>query len=200
MVSGSPFWQLMRQRRMVRNFTAEPVPWDTVESLLDLARRAPSAGNTQAVRFVVVTEPGPRRQLAEAAGERWYVAAGHAPFLSRAPVHVVVCTSEAAYRARYREPDKRKPAGGEPAWAVPWWYVDAGAALMALLLAAVDAGLGAAFVGVRDPGQPRTLLGLPPEVLPIGIVALGHPAPDKPTRSRARPRLPLEEVIRREAW
>lgn len=185
---------------MVRGFTAEPVPWETVESLLDLARRAPSAGNTQAVRFVVATDPGRRRQLAEAAGERWYVAVGHAPFLTGAPVHVVICTSEAAYRARYREPDKRKPTGGEPSWPVPWWYVDAGAALMALLLAAVDAGLGAAFVGARDPGELRTLLGIPTEVLPIGIVLLGHPAPDRPTRSRTRPRPPLAEVVRREIW
>jgi nitroreductase len=185
---------------MVRGFTAQPVPWETVERLVGLAQRAPSAGNSQGIAFVVVTEPAGRRGIAQVAGESWYTRAGHRPFISQAPVHVVVCAGEALYRARYREPDKRKADAPERAWPIPWWHVDAGAALMLLLLAAVDAGLQAAFVGVRDPGALAALLGIPEGFIPVGVALVGHGAPDKPSRSLRRGRRPLAEVLHRERW
>jgi nitroreductase len=194
------FAEAVRRRRMVRGFTAEPVPWETVERLVRTAQRAPSAGNTQGISFVVVTDEAGRREIAEIAGESWYTRAGHRPFISEAPVQVVVCAGEAVYRARYREPDKRKADGRERDWPVPWWHVDAGAALLLLLLAAVDEGLQAAFVGVREPGRLAAHLGIPAGIIPIGVALVGHGAPDKPSRSLRRGRRPLAEVLHRERW
>ncbi len=63
-------------------------------------------------------------------------------------------TDEAAYRARYSEPDKaRFGSGVASAWPVPYWLVDTSFATMAILLSAVDAGLGALFFGLN--GSPR---------------------------------------------
>lgn len=185
---------------MVRHFQAREVPPEAVERLLAAARRGPSAGYSQGVSFVVVTDTATRSRVARAAGESWYVAAGHFPFISEAPVHVVLCTSEQQYRERYREPDKRKAGGVEREWPVPYWYVDAGCALMLLLLAIVDEGLACAFVGTRDPSELRELLDIPSEVVPVGVVLVGYGAADKPSRSLVRGRRPLEEVVHRERW
>ena len=70
---------------------------------------------------------------------------------------------------------------------MPYWYVDAGALMMLVLLAAIDEGLAGAFIG--HPDQKRLfseIVGLPDEVVPIGLALIGRPAPD-PTASAAPP-------------
>jgi nitroreductase len=196
----SPFSQLVRKRRMVRNFTEEPVPWEAIERIVDNARRGPSAGFSQGMAFVAVTETVSRARIAEIAGEQWYVRQGHEPFMSRAPVHIIITTSEAIYHRRYNEPDKKAKGQEEIGWPIPYWHTDAGAAMMLVLLAAVDEGLGTAFVGVQDPTELQRELGIPDEHLPIGVVFVGHPAPDKRSGSLKRGRRPLDETLHRERW
>ena len=193
------FSEIVRRRRMVRNYLPDPVDPEVVERILATAQRAPSAGFSQGQSFVVVTEEHLRVAIAELAHEPEYVAAGFDPWLSRAPVHVVVCTSEAIYRARYAEPDKAGAAEAQD-WPVPYWHVDAGAALMLLLLAAVDEGLAAGFAGSHSLEGIKQLLSIPAEVEPIGLVTLGHPAPDRRSGSLDRGWRPLEEVVHRERW
>ncbi|MFN2556984.1 MAG: nitroreductase family protein [Nitriliruptorales bacterium] len=195
------FMEAVRRRRMVRAYRDEPADLAVVERLLDLARRAPSAGFSQGQRFVVVTEAARRGDIARLAGEEQYVRRGFRPWLTQAPVHVVVCGDEGAYRARYREPDKLGPDGRPDIdWLVPYWLVDAGASLMVLLLGAVDAGLAAGFLGVhRIPGL-RELLGIPADVHPIGVVTIGHPDPERSSPSGSRVWRPLDEVVWWERW
>lgn len=194
------FSEVVRKRRMVRHFTPEPVPPETLDRLLDLARHAPSAGFTQGQSFVVVTRPDLKREIARLCGEESYVAGGFHPFISEAPVLVVACTSEAAYHRRYREADKIRPDGSEIHWPVPYWHMDAGAAVMILLLAAVDTGLAAGFAGAHDLGALRALLGIPAEVTPVGVIPIGHRAPDVPSPSLKRGRTPAADYVHRERW
>lgn len=185
---------------MVRNYTGEPVDADALERILEAGRRAPSAGHTQGQSFVAVTEAAGRRRLAELAGEPEYVARGFDPWISRAGALVVVCVSEAAYHARYSEPDKIDETGNEIEWPVPFWWVDAGAAMMALLYAAVNEGLAAGFLGTHAVPELRAALGIPPHVEPIGIVTIGHPAPDRRSGSLDRGRRPRDTVVHHERW
>jgi nitroreductase len=185
---------------MVRRFTDEPVPPEIVDRMLDLARHAPSAGFTQGQSFVVVTRPELKRAIAELCGEPEYVARGFHPFISGAPVLVVPCTSEAAYHRRYQEADKLQDDGSEIVWPVPYWHMDIGCAVMILLLAAVDEGLDAGFAGAHDLDALRALLGVPAEVTPVGIIPIGHRAPDTPSPSLKRGRKPEAEYIHREQW
>ena len=190
---------MIARRRMVRNYTADPVDGDVLGRIVETGRRAPSAGFSQGQAFVVVTEAAGRRAIAELAGEASYVEAGFDPWISRAPAHVVVCVSEAAYRRRYREADKLVD-GREIEWPVPYWWVDAGAAMQNLLLAAVDEGLAAGFLGVHSVPGLRALLGIPEEYTPIGVVTVGHPAPDRRSGSLKRGWRPDRQVIHRGGW
>jgi nitroreductase len=148
---------------------------------------------------VVVTDPERRRRIAELADEAEYVVAGFDPWISRAPVHVAVCVSEKVYRDRYDEPDKN-PDGAEQHWPVPYWWVDAGASLMMLLLATVDEGLAAGFLGSHAMPELEEELGLPEHVRTVGVVTIGHPAPDRRSGSLDRGRRPLAETVHHERW
>jgi FMN reductase [NAD(P)H] len=194
------FTDVVRRRRMVRNYLDEPVDKDVVQRIVDTARRAPSAGFTQGQYLVVVTDPAMRKAIADLGQEARYVAAGLPPWMSSAPAHVVVCVSEADYHERYREPDKLTDEGEEMEWPVPYWWVDAGAALMLLLLAVVDAGLSAGFFGIHRLSGLKELLGIPEDVIPIGVVTIGHAAPEQPPSSARRGWKAIDESVRWERW
>jgi FMN reductase [NAD(P)H] len=199
------FRDVLRQRRMVRNYREEPIDSDALHRILSTVRRAPSAGFSQGQRLVVVTEPQRRRKIAQLLGEEESSAQGFEPWLSRAPVHVVVCTREQDYHDRYGKDDKLVE-GREIEWPVPYWFVDAGAAMMLLLLAAIDEGLAAGFLGVpvEAAADVRRLLEIPEEVAIVGIVTLGRPEPDpawsaSSSRTTQQPR-PLSELVHTERW
>jgi nitroreductase len=195
------FTEVVRKRRMVRNFTDEPVADDVLERIIATAQRAPSAGFSQGVVFVTVTEPARKQEVAAIAGEAGYTEGGFDPFISGAAVQVIVCTSEQRYHDRYNERDKLNDDGTEIHWPIPYWHTDAGCSVMLLLLAAVNEGLGSTFIGVpNDPTQLNPLLGIPAEYLPVGIVLLGHPAPDKRSGSLKRGHRPLDAIWHREHW
>jgi nitroreductase len=71
---------------------------------------------------------------------------------------------------------------------------------MLLLLAAVDEGLAAGLSGIHAFEGLRELLSIPEDVTPIGVVTIGHAAPDRPSGSLQRGRKPKEKVIHRERW
>jgi nitroreductase len=74
-------------------------------------------------------------------------------------------------------------------------------ATMAILLTAVDEGLGALFFGIFEGLEDlRTKFGIPDDFHPIGAVALGWPAPDEPSPSLRRGRRSEDEVIHRGHW
>lgn len=193
------FAEAVRRRRMVRRYRPDPIPDQQLRQLVETARRAPSAGFTQAQSFVVVTDPHLRRAIAELAGEPGYVDRGFAPWISAAPALIVACTSEAAYRRRYAEADKLGP-GTPLAWPVPYWYVDAGCSLMLLLLAAVDQGLSAGFLALDSYEGLRGLLAIPAEAQPIGLVSVGRGASDRRSASVDRGWKPAQEVIHWNGW
>ncbi len=186
---------------MVRHFTDEDVSREAVARLIEAAQHAPSAGFSQGVSFVVVTDAEKRRKIADLAGEEHYTSMGLHPFVSEAPVQIVVCTSEKVYKDRYREPDKKPdPEAEEQEWPVPYWHTDAGMALVLILLAAVNEGLAGAFVGVWQQPELQQLLGIPEDFLPIGVAMIGHGSADKKSPSLKRGRRKLDDVLHWERW
>jgi nitroreductase len=194
------FRDVVLKRRMVRNFADRPVDPGLIDRILDLTRHAPSAGFTQGQSFVIVTDPEKRKAIAGTCEEEEYVKRGFAPFISKAPVLLIPCTSETAYHRRYQEADKVNEDGTEIVWPVPYWFMDVGCAVMIALLAAIDEGLVSAFAGSKDLDALRALLGIPAAVTPVGVIALGYRAADIPSPSLKRGRKADAEYIHRERW
>jgi len=192
---------------MVRHYEDEAVSRETLARIVRTVRRAPSGGFSQGQRLIVVTDGETRAKIAKLLHEDEWIAQDFEPWLSVAPAHIVVCTREQDYHDRYNEPDKLAVTGGvEVEWPAPFWHVDAGAAMMLLLLAAIDEGLAAGVYGVTVPEmqQFKDLLGIPDDVHVVAGVTVGKPRPD-PHASRAssaftRRRRALEEVVHWERW
>lgn len=194
------FADVLRRRKAVRNYLPDPVPRETLERIVARGRKIPSAGHSQGLRLVVVTDAETRRAIAELAGEPEYMSMGLEPWISRAPAHIVVGVREQDYHDRYREADKLSEGGSEIEWPVPYWYVDAGAAVMLLMLAAVDEGLAAGIFGVHAWDDLCSLLGIPGDVTPVAILTIGKPAPEKARGSAKRGWKSLDDVVRWEGW
>lgn len=164
------FWDLHSARRMCRGYLDRPVPRATLLRVLDAARRSPSAGHAQGMRFGVVTEVKQRQRIADAYGEPHYLEKGFKPWLSVAPVHLIAAVSYAAYRERYALPDK---SGNPEEWPVAYPILDAGKALMSLYLAAQQAGLACGYLGPHAGPDLVEMFGLPKEWTFIGLVTVG---------------------------
>ena len=195
--------EALRRRRMCRDFLDDPIDDTVLDTVLRAATRAPAAGNTWGLDLVVLA--GADRDSywdvalgADRAGFRW-------PGLLDAPVLVIPVVDPSAYAVRYAQPDKAASRlGGSPDdWPVPYWWIDGGAAMMAMLLAAVEAGLGALFFGQfgheADLGR---RFGVPEGRRALGTVALGHPRPGgrNTSASARRGRPDLRDVVHRGRW
>jgi nitroreductase len=194
------FKETLARRRMVRNYTEQPIPGDVLNRIAGAALRAPSAGYSQGVSVVTVVDSAQRQAIAHLADEAGYVELGFDPWISRAPAHIVIAVSEQVYKDRYAEPDKLDADGKEIDWPVPYWWVDAGAAMMAVLLAAVDEGLAAGFLGVHSVPSLARLLDMPPEFTPIGVITVGYRAPDRRSSSLKRGRKARDQVLHLDRW
>jgi nitroreductase len=197
------FAEVVRRRRMVRRFDRRPVPRETIDRIVDVGRRAPSAGFAQGLELLVLDEPGTVAEFWEITRDPEFgwdpedVAVGPT-------VLVIPLPDPERYVARYSEPDKIA-FGMDVAsnWPVPFWDVDASMAAMLMLLAAVDEGLGGWFFGITH-GERELLrrFDVPGHLRPIGYIGLGYPADDeRPSGSGAsRPRRPLGEQVHRNRW
>ncbi len=199
----STFQDVLRRRRMVRQFDQRPLERELVDRILESARHAPSAGFSQGFDFVVLDEP-------EAVSRFWKTTdhpdfPNPADFLATAaPVIVLPLANKSAYLERYSQPDKEEYGlRDESLWPVPYWQLDTAMAVMLILLAATDLGVGALYFGIFY-GEVEALrdLGVPAGYKPIGAIWLGHPAPDEAvdlTRFAKR-RRKFDDMVHRNGW
>lgn len=196
----------LRARRSCREFLGEPVPDELLDPVLAAAARAPSAGNTWSLDLVVLTGEDTARYWDLTLGALGSVprASFRWPGLLAAPVLVVPYCEPAAYVRRYSEPDKAAKGLGvsEEAWEVPYWWVDGGAAVMAMLLSATGAGLGSCLFGqFSHEAAIRAAFGVPEGRRALGTIALGWPSPDaSPSGSALRGRPPISDFVHRGRW
>jgi nitroreductase len=210
------FSEAVRRRRMVRSFSGRAVPGPLLETVLENALRAPSAGNTGGWDAVVLRGHAETAVFWEATTTpQWRASSRRWPGLEKAPVAVVLFAHPDAYAARYGEPDKESSGlggdasgdedgggGGGDLWPVPYWFVDSGFPALLLLLGAVDAGLGACFLGnFRGEEALAAALGVPSDRRYVGSVLIGEAGgDDPPSASLARGRRRREDVVHFRRW
>ena len=198
------FQEVVRRRRMVRDYSDEPVDPAVIDLALANAVRAPSAGFSQGWAFLVLDTADDVRRFWAATvddlegADRWLAG------MLKAPVVILPCSSKITYLRRYAEEDKGWEDLDEKRWPMPFWHMDAAMASLLVLLTAVDEGLGACFFGIMPEHlQPfREEFGVPEEYAPIGGITVGYRAEDQPPKSKrvAERRRSADEVIHRGQW
>jgi nitroreductase len=171
------FETVVKKRRMCREFLERDVPQEKIDRILELASRYPSAGHTEPQEFIVVHNRRMKEDLAHAALDQMFVA--------QAPLVIVVISDVRRSARRYGERGVRF-----------FSIIDGAFVAMLILLAVVEEGLGACFVGSFYDEQVQEVLGLPQEVRPIGIIPVGYCA-EGPRKFRRRSR---EQIVHRDRY
>jgi len=163
----------IQKRFSVRRFKNYEIEESKLERVIEAARLAPSARNLQEWRFVVVRDPEMRESLSQASnGQR---------FVAEAPAVIVGCavTSEHVMSC-----------------GLHCYPIDVAIAMAYMTLEAVEQGLGTCWVGAFNPDRVRMLLGIPNDVIVVGLMPIGYPDAHAP----AKKRLPLGEIMMQERW
>ncbi len=195
------FAEVVMKRRAVRRFEEGGVDRTVIERIARLAQRTPSAGFSQGQRLVVVVDRELRREVARICGEAEYEPV-FGPWISECAAQFIPCVSEAIYHRRYQEPDKIQEDGTEIDWPIPYWWVDIGATMQNVMLAAVNEGLGCGFAGTSAAGwqELRRALRIPDEFAPIGVMPVGRPLADVRSPSLKRGWVPFEAFAQWDGW
>ena len=197
------FDTVVRRRRSVRKYRQEAPSGAVLDRIIDTARRAPTAGFSQGVDFLVLDAPEsvaqfrrltahPDQHLRDDLAE------------AQPPVIVVVWSDPERYLGRYSEADKAKFGLQDPErWPVKFWDVDAAMAAMQLQLAAVNEGLDTWFFGIAHGEQAmRDAFGVPGNRRIVGVIGIGYRTDDEVAfgSGSTRKRRPLDEQLHRNGW
>lgn len=168
----TPFFDLIRTKRAVRQFRSEPLPEDVIRSILDAGRLAGSAKNMQPWHFIAIQ----RREtlLALSRLGQW---AGH---LAGASLAVALATPDPFLRL-----------------SVPF---DLGRAAQNMMLAAWASGVGSEMATIYRSEEARTVLGAPADVVIPWCISFGYPMEEQPRAPRKGGRRRFDEVVHREQW
>lgn len=149
----------IRERRSIRKFKEEPVPQHLLMQVLEAGRIAPSAGNRQPWKFLVVTDAATRQKLVPICRNQ--------EFVGQAGAVIVACAPDPSLK---------------------WHLVDVAIAVDHMTLAAHQLGLGTCWIGAFEPEPVKALLGIPEEVKVVCLLPVGIPAmagTEKPRKSMA---------------
>ena len=170
-------YEAIRTRRSVRGYRPDPVPEGVLHRVLEAARLAPSAGNRQPTRLVVITQPEARCKMTEMCGNQGFV--------GEAPVVIVAV----GLRMNLSGPGKMEPRV----------LIDGSIALDHLTLAARAEGLGTCWIGVVGSREIKQYLGLPEDADIVGVTPLGYPAEQSAFGDPGK-RISFDEFVRKDKW
>ena len=164
--------EAINNRRSIRKYLEKPVEFEKITTILDAARKAPSAGNLQEWRFIIATDKNLIKDVSEYSLEQYWI--------QTAPLLIIVCSESEQAEAYYGLRGKRLYA-----------VQDCAAAIENMLIAATDLGLGSCWVGAFEEDKLRAAFAIPPEVRPQAIVALGYADETPQERSLS----PIENMV-----
>lgn len=167
---------LIKTRRNIKHFLPKFISWERVSRVVDAARHAPSCGNLQNWKFILVYEPGQKQQLAELTYGQYEIV--------QAWTLIVICAQPEIAERYYGERGKF------------YTIQNCAAAAQTIMLEAHSLGLGTRWVGAFNESAVKAMLKVPDNVEVHAIIALGYPkeVPPKP------PKYPLEPQTYFGAW
>ncbi|MCB9359561.1 nitroreductase family protein [Candidatus Woesearchaeota archaeon] len=165
-------YECIKTRRTIRKFKDIEVPWDNVCKILEAGKSAPSAGNIQNWKFIVIKDKSAKSEIAEYCGNQLWIA--------RASFLICVVADVDKARRFYGIRGERLYSGQNCA-----------AAAENMLLMAHSLGVGGAWIGYMEEDKIISSLTLPKGIRPQCILAFGYPAENPP----APPKYTLENVM-----
>lgn len=166
----------IEKRRSVRNYLSKPVTKLQIEAMLNAARQAPSAGNIQPWKFIIIQDPEKIKELSEASLQQYWI--------QTAPLVIAVCCEHAKTEAQYGERGLK------------YAIMDCAIASENIMLTATDLGLATCYIAAFEDDMIRRALGIPDNVLPAGLITIGHA--DERTKSPLK--YTIENVSYIERW
>jgi len=165
------FLELVQSRQSDRSYQDKPVEKEKIERILEVARLAPSACNAQPWKFIVVTDPEKRMQVANATANK-LLSMNH--FTKQAPVQLVLVEENANFTST---------VGG---WATNKHYphIDLGIVASHVCLAATEEGLGSCIIGWCDEKKVQKALDIPKNKRVMLVILLGYS--NQPPRRKKR--------------
>lgn len=199
------FQNVVRKRKMVREFKAEPLPKNLVQKILANAQRGPSSGFAQGFEFLVFDGREETAKFWKHLASQPVAHPSVGTGAANAPLIIVPLAHSKAYVRRYLEPDKKSVGRKtEQDWPAPHWFTDTGFASMLILLTAVDLKLGGFYFSIGPTSSAvspfRKAFGIPEEYYPMGGIAVGYPAETSAGSSARRGRRPRSEVMHFGKW
>jgi nitroreductase len=141
-------------RQSIRKFTSEPIPESIIEEIVDIGRSAPSGGNRQPWRIIIVTREDLKQQLVVAAYDQKFIAV--------APVVYVVCAVSEESAERYQERGRTL-----------YTLQDTAALTLNILLGAHLHGYGACWIGAFSEEAVTKVLNIPSHMRPVAMIPVG---------------------------
>ncbi|HEY33420.1 MAG TPA: nitroreductase [Dehalococcoidia bacterium] len=189
----------IKERRSIRSYKPDKIPKETMNKLLEAMRLAPSGGNRQPYRFIIVQDNDMKEKLAAAC--RWFPGRpqGQA-FIAEAPVVIVACGSEGSAVVRYyREEGVSLTIGRNVPEEIDksstdfqsCMDIDLAIALDHLTLVAAEEGLGTCWIAALDEREIKRLLAVPDDRRVLVVMPIGY----TDSWPEPRPRKPLERII-----
>ncbi len=166
--------ELLLNRRVVRNYLETNEEFPNLSDIPKLTIKIPTAGFSRGIEIISVENKKNIKKLAIFANEESYLKKGYGKWLSNSKAIFLILINEQAYHERYKELDKQNQTSSSN-WSVPYWYVDAGAAMMNCMLLVEETGLKSGFLGSHNMEiqKIKSLLGIPEDIEILGFVTAG---------------------------
>ena len=166
--------ELLLNRRVVRNYLDTNKEYPNLSDIPKLTIKIPTAGFSRGIEIVSVENKESIKKLAIYANEESYLKKGYGKWLSNSKAIFLILINEQAYHERYKELDKQNQTSSSN-WSVPYWYVDAGAAMMNCMLLVEETGLKSGFLGSHNMEiqKIKSLLVIPEDIEILGFVTAG---------------------------
>ena len=166
--------ELLLNRRVVRNYLETNEEFPNLSDIPKLTIKIPTAGFSRGIEIISVENKQNIKKLAIYANEESYLKKGYGKWLSNSKAIFLILINEQAYHERYKELDKQNQTSSSN-WSVPYWYVDAGAAMMNCMLLVEETGLKSGFLGSHNMEiqKIKSLLVIPEDIEILGFVTAG---------------------------
>jgi nitroreductase len=166
--------ELLLNRRVVRNYLETNEEFPNLSDIPKLTIKIPTAGFSRGIEIISVENKKNIKKLAIYANEESYLKKGYGKWLSNSKAIFLILINEQAYHERYKELDKQNQTSSSN-WSVPYWYVDAGAAMMNCMLLVEETGLKSGFLGSHNMEiqKIKSLLVIPENIEILGFVTAG---------------------------